>query len=182
MVQIASRKTVLKQLVILFLIMLSSRGLAQELTEPAFVYKDEKNPKLSTINNFINNSVYTAYDDDCFKGSGTVRFQVLKNGTIASFEIEGNLPEVLQSYIKRKIYETEKKWIFSDKKKEISKWFVFLYYLDYSISKDCPKYDEKDDRINDVYGTVYKLFLKTEKMIETPTSYLFTPIYMKAYR
>jgi len=182
MAQIVIKKTVLKQIVILFLLMLSVRGYSQEITEPAFIYKDEKNPKLSTLNNFINYSVYNAYDDECFKGSGTVRFQVLKNGTIANLEIKGNLPEVLQNYIKRKIYETEKKWAFSDKKRETSKWFVFLYYLDYNISTDCPKYDEKDDRINDVFSSVYRLFLKTEKMIETPTSYLFTPIYMKAYK
>lgn len=182
MEHIAIKKTFLKQIAILFLLVFSIKGYSQELTEPAFVCKDEKNPKSSSFYNFINYNVYNAYDDSCFKGSGSVRFQVLKNGTIANLEIKGNLPEVLQKYIKRKIYETEKKWVFTDKKVEASKWFVFLYYLDYDLSKDCPKYDEKDDRINDVFSNVYHLFLKNEKMIETPTSYLFMPIYMKAYR
>lgn len=181
MVPFVSKKIFLKQIAILFLLMLSCNGYSQETTEPAFVYKDEKNPELSYAYSFINKDVWKAYDDDCFKGSGTVRFQVLKNGTIANLEIKGNLPEVLQNYIKRKIYETEKKWTFKDRNVETSKWFVFMYYLDYNTATDCPKYDEKDDRISDVFSKVYRLFSKTEKMIETPTSYLFMPIYMKAY-
>lgn len=105
----------------------------------------------------------------------------MKNGTIANLEIKGNLPQVLQNYIQRKIYETKKKWVFKNKNVETSKWFVFMYYLDYDIATDRPKYDEKYDRLSDIFSKVYRLFSKTEKMIETPTSYLFMPIYMKAY-
>jgi len=111
-----------------------------------------------------------------------VRFQILKNGTIANLEIKGNLPDVLQNHIKRKIYETEKQWSFADKNTEMSKWFVFMYYIDFHITSDCPKYDEKDDRISDVFSNIFHLFQRKDTMIETPTSYLFMPIYMTAYR
>ncbi len=182
MAQFIIKKIISKQILILGLLVLSFKGYSQEITEPTFVYKDEKNPKLSNFYKFVTHNVGHAYDDNCFRGLGTVRFQVLKDGTIANLEIKGNLPEVLQKYIKRKIYETEKKWVFKDKNIENSKWFVFLYYLDYDISIDCPKYDEKEDRIFDLFKSIHNLISNKEKMIETPTSYLFRPIWMTAYR
>lgn len=182
MVQLVIKKLISKQILILLLLVFSLKGYSQEITEPAFVYKDDKKPKLSTIYNFINDHIGNAYDDDCFRGSGTVRFQVLKNGTIANLEIKGNLPEVLQKHIKRKIYETEKKWVFSDKKTKVSKWFVFMYYLDYKVSLNCLEYDEKDNRIVDLFNNTHNLILDKEKMAETPTSYLFRPISIVAYR
>jgi hypothetical protein len=182
MIQIIIKKTVLKQLAILFLLAISINGYSQEITEPAFVYKDEKNPKLSTLYNFINYNVYDAYDDNCFKGSGTVRFLVLKNGFISNLEITGNLPEVLQNYIKRKIHETEGKWIFKNKKTETSKWFVFMYYLNYHVATNCAKSNKDEILIAENYTVINQLFMGYEQPIETPTSYLFRPISMTAYR
>jgi len=180
MEHIAIKKIFLKQIAILFLLILSVKGYSQEITEPAFVYKDEKNPKWSNFYKFITHNVGNAYDDNCFKGAGTVRFHILKDGTIANLEIKGNLPEVLQNYIKRKIYETEKKWVFTDKKIETSKWFVFVYYLNYHIATDCPSSNEDEILIAEVYTCLNQLFV--ENVIETPTSYLFKPISMTAYR
>lgn len=182
MVHLVNKKIFLKQIAILFLLVLSFNGYSQEITEPTFVYKDEKNPKLSNVYNFITDKVWNAYDDDCFKGSGTVRFQILKNGTIGNLEIKGNLPEVLQKYIKRKIYETEKKWVFADKKIETSKWFVFVYYLNYHIAMDCPSTNKDQSLIVDLQSCFDSLFKPKEYIIETPTSYLFKPISMTVYR
>ena len=170
----------LRQIQILLLLLLSVKGYSQQITEPAFIHKDEKDPKLSNLYSFITNDVWKAYEDYCFKGSGTVRFEILKNGTVANLEIKGNLPEVLQNHIKRKIYETEKRWSFANQNTEISKCFVFMYYLDFHLTPDCPKSDEKEDRIHDVFSNVFQLFQRRDTMIETPTSYLFMPVYITA--
>lgn len=145
----------------------------EKQTDPYFAYKNEKNKHLSKLHYFLG-TFKPVKLDDCLFASGTFKFKIAKDGKITDFQVTGNLPDSLVSTIKKRIYETEKHWVFANKIISSSKWFVLPVFIDRKIGLNC-----HDNRlVEENYEWVHKLFDNTNSIIDTPTSYLIAPFYL----